>query len=194
MGVMMLRFLSVLPLCVALGACATRYQEVDASLPHATITFEKGYRTGAGGYGAVSMQSYTFADNEGCTNMVHAAAFAWVTGASHSRRVRIDQPVYVQAHTEYEQVTGVRSEGIGVVVAESAIRECLGSASFTPEAGHAYRVVQEELSYGVCEMRVVDVATGAPPPGLTATNGKMCVSFGKPEEQPADAAPAEPAG
>jgi hypothetical protein len=79
--------------CLTAAGCATpSYQEVDASAPHATLIFEKGYTTGVGP-GATTSQLYNISENAECVNALSAAAFSWGSGDTETRRVPADQQV-----------------------------------------------------------------------------------------------------
>jgi len=139
--------------CLAVAACVTADQEVDATSPTGTLQFEKGYTTGYG-WGRATFQEYAIADESwACDRVSQAASFSWANAAPIERRIAAGSPVRLVANTTY-------------VETNTGAFECAARATFTPEAGRTYRVVHAELSPATCELRVIDTSTGAPPADL----------------------------
>lgn len=160
-------------LAVVVTSCATPYRDVDASQPYSTLSFARGYTTGTG-FGAGTNQEYSLARAGACENITRAAMFNYLTGAANDRRVAAGEPVHLFANTAYSA-----SSGAGGYVT-TTIQWCVASATFTPEAGRTYRVIQRELALAACRLEIVDAATGTPPADLSITEGSGCLPSGEP--------------
>jgi len=53
---------------------------------------------------------------------------------------------------------------------------CLNYINFIPELNHTYSIHQNMPINGVCEVTVIDKATGAPPKNLKSVNKSICLS------------------
>lgn len=157
----MIRTICVALLCLAAAACVSTYQDAENSTTTAMVQFEKGYTTGAG-FGTGTSQEYSILDSE---RLRRAAFFTWTNSDPITRRVPAGAPLRLHANTTYSYVTGVSSTGYGYY-ANTANYQCNEDATFTPEPDHTYTVVQAELSYAQCELRVIDLTTGLPPADL----------------------------
>lgn len=149
--------LRIVLLALFLAACAAGPEQVSVDTPHATLEFEKGYTTGANAVEA-TVQEYSLSTDGQCGSREETATFTWVTGAAMRRRAAADQKLYVSAVTTY-YASGMRVAGT-----------CSAWATFTPEVGHTYRVVQREQRLGVCEVEVVDQQLGRAPADLVIYN------------------------
>jgi hypothetical protein len=129
------------------------------------VRFEKGYATGnnQAGAGSYTMQEYWIFDE--ADHPQRAALFTFGNRDPVTRQVQSGQRLHVGANTTYTQVAGVNNNGAGYS-ASTAARECRGEATFEPISGHSYTVIQAELAYASCELRIVDLSTGAPPPDV----------------------------
>jgi len=153
----MLRLRTTL-LALFLAACASGPQQASTDAPFATIEFEKGYSTGANATSRATIQEYTTSPDGRCATRERIAAFTWVNGGITQFRAAAAEPFLVYANTTYYR-DGMQVRGA-----------CTAWAAFVPEAGHTYRVVQTELSFGVCELRVVDQQLAQPPRDLRISN------------------------
>lgn len=154
--------LPLLPLF--LMGCVTRYADASGDAV-ASVRFERGYQTGANqaGAGSFTIQEYWIFDDVG--NPQRAGLFTSVNHDPVARLVQSGRGLRVRANTTYSQVTGVNNLG-GGYSASTAAQQCVAEATFAPVAGHTYTVIQAELSYARCELRVIDLATGVSPPDV----------------------------
>ena len=122
--------------------------------PTATIVFERGYPEEDRRLFTRADQEYLVLDSDGS---FRRAAIFGIMGRrpSRTREVPAGQRLTINAIVTYSEVS---------------VGPCTGRAQFTPIAEHNYTVVQTELRPAVCEFRILDVTTGAPPPDLEIVN------------------------
>ena len=121
----------------------------DETGARATVEFHKGFERNVN----FARQEYMVVDADGQSS-TSAALFGLVGGGEvRQRRYPASQRLTIYAMTTYLEYFG--SEG-----------RCSALAHFTPAGGHTYAVTQQELSLGVCELHVLDAATGAAPADL----------------------------
>ena len=83
---------------VLLASCATSYTELDASEPHATITFQRN----AAGVKAVNnepFQGYELIDNPRCENAQKVAWFSWDSEYIKTARIGADKKLHFFIHS-----------------------------------------------------------------------------------------------
>jgi hypothetical protein len=120
----------------------------------ATVVFQRGY-SHSGALFELGDQEYLVLDSDGMSFRRAANFGPLLRRETRSRELPAGERLTINAILTYSQ----RSVG-----------QCNGRARFTPIAGHSYTVVQQEMQAAVCEFRVVDVTTGAPPPDLEIVN------------------------
>ena len=143
------------PLLAALALLGTTgfapAASADEREPSAVVEFQRGYPDDGGGLFTRADQEYLVLDNDD-QSFRRAAIFGVLSRReSRTRSVPAGQRLTINAIVSYSEVS---------------VGQCTGRAQFTPIAGHTYTVVQAELRPAVCEFRVTDVTTGAPPPDL----------------------------
>ncbi len=154
--------------CVAAAACASTAAD-DASAAFASLHFEKGLTTNTGVH-VGARQEYAIVASDGRSHE-EAAAFDFLnSNRSQIRRVAADRTVSVVATVRYYDLTIPLSARTAERHSRMDNARCNALARFTPAPGRTYRVVQSELSLGVCELRITDAETGAPPDDLDVSN------------------------
>ena len=134
--------------CLTAAPCAS----TDQSTPFALVQFESGVDGGV-------RQEYMVVASDG-QSLERAALFNFLSGRQpQTRRLPADRPLSINATMTHFS--------LGIEMAHS---RCNALARFTPVAGRTYRVVQAELRLDICELRVIDTSTGAPPGDLEITD------------------------
>lgn len=136
----------------------------------ATLQFYKGYKSG---FGVSGIQNYFVSTTSRCEDLRLAATLLWTRPDGQTSAAPVDQPVLVFAATQYIVSTG----GYGL-----SNPQCHSRATFTPTAGHVYKVTAPALLGGDCRVEVVDQATGASPSDLAVEDGAACLRVLQREE------------
>lgn len=135
---------------------------------------------GAMHLGGRSLQVYSGFRDARCTETPTSGRLAaLLTYATTRKHATVDagQRFYLAAGLHDYSTTsspprgpGTFYDGPGLYLVQGT---CLNLVSFIPQPQHEYDVVQEQTA-DACELRVTDLATGAPPPDLALENPREC--------------------
>lgn len=163
-----LRWAAGLMTVAVVGACATvpRLEDAAASLAPgtaATLQFFKGYQSRLMVSGS---QSYFVSTTTRCEDLRLGASLLWTEKDGKVGQVAAGQPITVLAATVYYVSTGYM---------EVSNPSCYRRATFTPVAGHQYRVISNAPLSAECDVRVTDLATNQTPADLVVQDGAKCL-------------------
>lgn len=166
----LLRFAAILVAALTMSSCIAVYESVPASEPHAVLEFS--YGDSRPRLGTIYNIEYTIVESVSCDTPRLAATSRQ---SLHFQRLRIpaDVPIKIVATSEDPDDTGVPSPLGGFYSILKPFR-CEALAAFTPLAERTYEFKQQLVEIGVCELIVVDTASGTPPSDLSVDNHFAC--------------------
>ena len=133
-------------------ASAGRYKQPGEHEPHANLRFSSGQS------GIKSLQMYWAFSDPLCTQA--GEIITWINWAKRKEQLfRVGTSAKLNLVATYQAITSISTTGALGHTAD----HCNSVVTFTPEAGHTYRITQPpELA--VCQVAVVDESTGIAPP------------------------------
>lgn len=156
---------------VCLTACVSTYNEPSKKSAHATVEFEKGYKSGLG-FGRGTAQEYLRVYDDACLNSVRLAYLTWATGKVSSKRVAAGKRIDIAVRKIDMISQPSRDPAFAAELA--TYHSCATRVSFTPKEGRTYRIVNRENSDGVCQVEVTDKVTDMSPSDLQLEDGFTC--------------------
>jgi hypothetical protein len=140
--------------------------------PTAILTVQKGYDKGAG-FGTGTAQTYDIADANQCKPRKRIAYMSLITGAVKSKSVPAGKTIYLTAFTNVYSPAGLSSTGYGFYADVNRAR-CENRASFTPQPGENYTILQKAEIGKACSMTVIAQSSNAPPADLVELEKLGC--------------------
>ena len=144
-------------IAVSTASCASTYEQPKTEGSFATVTFEKGYKDGAG-FGTASSQEYAVIGEKGCKNPERLAYLTWSTGKEKKAKVLAGKEIELMAMNTNYTTTGATWTGYGAV-ADVDRDICQSKVKFTPVAGENYRMKLVEISADICELEFVNLTS-----------------------------------
>ncbi|UOF17015.1 hypothetical protein IEQ11_10455 [Lysobacter capsici] len=156
-----------------LSGCGPRYYKPQSpGGGTATLNMSRG----AMHLGGRSLQVYAGYRDSRCSRSTGTGRLGWMlTYATVDKTAVVDagQRLYLIAGLHEYSVGGPpdQSSAPGMYMTHGT---CRNLASFIPQAGHSYEIIQEQHRPHTCELRVLDQGTDAAPSDLTVEDPRNC--------------------
>ena len=139
---------------LVLVACATTYNSLDGSEPHATLRFEDGKAEKSVGFGTSLSHQYLIYENTNCDNPQMAADFSWGKGQTKDVRITPNKAVKILSTL---QGAGHKDQPGNIYAI--ATNDCSMLLEFTPKEGKTY-LIKGTGTASACDLKIHDGESG----------------------------------